>query len=85
MKKPAKAKAEPDKQEAPVSIGAIGFGQLIPICDGKAAVVLKATLPDGRYDGWLCRPDGTQLERIRIAEVSDAEPRAQQLVDKGSL
>jgi hypothetical protein len=87
MKKPSKATAAPaaKKKQEPVTLGAIGLDQLIPICDGKAAVVLKATLPDGRFDGWLCRPGGEQLERIRIADISEAETRAQALIDKGSL
>ncbi|RWI80815.1 hypothetical protein [Mesorhizobium sp.] len=62
------------------------INQNIPICGGKALVYFTSKEVGGpRVRGWLCRPNGTRVERILLADVDEAEQRAQALILKGKL
>ncbi|RWK57085.1 hypothetical protein [Mesorhizobium sp.] len=56
---------------------------LIPIGDGRAAAYMTAV--DGRFRGWICRPDGTRLEAILVKDIDEADERAKALHAKGKI
>jgi hypothetical protein len=63
----------------------IVMGQHIPVGKGRATLLLSSKATDGRYRGWLYRPDGTKLENILVRTIGDADARASALVAKGKL
>jgi hypothetical protein len=63
----------------------VNFDNPIPLQNGRALAVFTSKAVDGRYRGWLCRPDGTRLENLLVRYVSEADARAAVLMDKGKL
>ncbi|TIX80597.1 MAG: hypothetical protein E5V24_23250 [Mesorhizobium sp.] len=58
---------------------------LIPIGDGRAAAYVTSKAVDGRFRGWICRPDGTRLEAILVKDIDEADKRAKALIAKGKI
>lgn len=86
MKKAKKAAAPvPKESEAEAAPAVISVGQSFPVCEGAAIANFTGGAIDGRYRGWICKSDGTRVERIMVSNLAEAESRAQQLVDKGAL
>lgn len=89
MKKSAKAspkQASPTpKPEQPKAPAATLVGQTVKINGGKALADFTGRTTDSRYRGWICKPDGTRVEKIIVADIAEAEARVRQLIAKGAL
>lgn len=80
----AQAPEEPI-EEAPAPPRLMSIGTQAPVLDGKASVICVSGAIDGRLVVWICKPDGTRVERTKVWNLDEAEARAQALLDKGKL
>lgn len=72
-------------EEAPAPRRLMSIGTQALVLHGKASIVCVSGAIDGRLIVWICKPDGTRVERTRVWDLDEAEARAQALLDKGRL
>lgn len=83
-KKPAARKATQASAPAPEPRKILD-GVPTPLIKGRARASFTSRAIDGRYNGWIEKPDGTRVERILVKDIAEAEDRAAALVAKGAL